>query len=101
MEFYMRSTWIRCSSRVALLMLPTLTTLPMKVRAQQAPPATLTLSDAVALARRNNPDYRIQANDAGVADWNVRESLGSLLPSVSIGNSYTYQAAGRPQAFGV
>jgi outer membrane protein len=60
-------------------------------------PATLTLEEAIALARRNNPDYLASANDINVADWAVRDAYGSLLPSASASTSYGYQAAGQPR----
>lgn len=62
-------------------------------RAQQAP-ATLTLQEAIALARRNNPDFLTQKNDEVEADWVVRESYGALLPSASVSGTMGYQAAG-------
>lgn len=70
------------------------------VAAQQAP-ATLTLQEAVDLARRNNPTFRATANDASEADWAVREAYGSFLPSLNVGNTFSYQVEGTPQAFGV
>lgn len=62
------------------------------LQAQDA--ATLTLEEAIALARRNNPDYLAQANDIHVADWAVRDAYGSLLPGASASTSYSYQASG-------
>jgi outer membrane protein len=63
------------------------------VHAQQ--PATLTLDEAIALARRNNPDYLATANDIGLADWAVRDAYGSLLPGASASTTFGYQAAGQ------
>jgi outer membrane protein len=63
----------------------------------QAQQATLTLEEAIALARRNNPDYLQQANDIINADWAVRDAYGSLLPGASVSTSYGYQAAGTPR----
>ncbi|MGH7505892.1 MAG: TolC family protein [Longimicrobiales bacterium] len=68
--------------------------------AQQPVQATLTLEEAVGLARRNNPDYLAQQNDAGVADWAVREAYGSLLPGASVSSSLAWQDAGTPR-FGI
>jgi outer membrane protein len=59
--------------------------------------ATLTLEEAIALARRNNPDYLAQANDITVADWAVRDAYGALLPGASVSTTYGYQAAGQPR----
>lgn len=44
---------------------------------------SLSLEDALRLARENNPAYRRALNDALVADADVRASRGALLPSVN------------------
>jgi outer membrane protein len=62
--------------------------------------ATMTLEEAIALARRNNPEYLQQANDMTVAEWAVRDAYGSLLPGASASTSYSYQAAGTAR-FGI
>ena len=69
-----------------------------RIQAQEA--ATLTLEEALALARRNNHDYLTQQNDAGVADWAVRAAYGALLPSASASTSLGWQGAGTPR-FGI
>ncbi len=61
---------------------------------------TLTLDDALSLARRNNPTYLSTANDEGPADWNVRESYGAFLPSLNTNISGQYLAPGSP-SFGI
>ena len=68
--------------------------------AQQAP-ATLTLPEALSLARRHNPAYRVVANDEGVADWSVAESYAAFLPSVSVSSDLSYQLAGTPRIGGL
>lgn len=84
----------------ALLLL--LGVLPAAVGAQDKPaPATLTLEQAISLAKQNNPEFRIESNDATVADWALAEAMGGLLPTVSLGTGFTYQPSGRPEAFGV
>jgi outer membrane protein len=60
----------------------------------QQPPATLTLDEAIAIARRSNPEFLGQKNNEVQADWAVREAYGSLLPSFSVGGSMSYQGAG-------
>ncbi len=70
------------------------------VAQQAAVPAQLSLEDAIALARRNNPDFLAQKNDAAVADWAVREAYGNLLPGASASTSFSYQASGTPR-FGI
>lgn len=69
------------------------------VQAQEAP-VTLTLEQAIDLARKNNPDFLAQKNDADVADWNVREAYGQLLPGASISSNFQYQASGQAR-FGI
>ena len=69
------------------------------LHAQTPQKTTLTLDDAISLARRNNPDFLAQKNDADVADWNVREAYGQLMPSANASSSFSYQASGT-QRFG-
>jgi outer membrane protein len=71
-----------------------------EVRAQQ-PAATMTLEEAISLARRNNPEFRAQANDEAEADWQVREAFSQFLPSLGVQNTFSYQAPGTAQGFGV
>jgi outer membrane protein len=68
--------------------------------AQETPPARLSLEEAIALARRNNPEFQAQKNDAAVAEWAVRGAYGDLLPGVSASTSLSYQASGTPR-FGI
>jgi outer membrane protein len=49
----------------------------------QSAPATLTLDEAVGLARRNNPAYLQTVNARRQADANVRQAYATFLPSVS------------------
>ncbi|HEX7117746.1 MAG TPA: TolC family protein [Longimicrobiales bacterium] len=65
-----------------------------EARAQE--PATLTLEEAIELARRNNPDFRMLANDESEADWRVREAYASLLPRSSASLRLGYQGEGQP-----
>ena len=67
----------------------------------QEPAATLTLEEAISLARQNNPTFRATANDEGEADWQVREAYSAFLPALSTNSQMSYQAPGTPQAFGV
>ena len=57
--------------------------------------ATLTLDDAISLARRNNPVYLSQANGRRTADAAVRSAKGALLPSSDASFSSRYQQAGQ------
>lgn len=90
--------WSR-SARYAVFPVLIFLGFPLRAEAQQAP-ATLSLEEAITLARRNNPDFLAQRNDEIEADWAVREARGALLPSASIGGSMEYQAAGQ-QRFGI
>ena len=67
---------------------------PAGAGAQQAP-ATLSLPEAIELARRNNPEYLSRLNDEAVADWGVRSAYGSFLPGASIGGGVSYQGGGQ------
>ena len=68
---------------------------PVGLVAQSAPtPRGLSLPEAVALARENNPDFLQQANDVDVARWGVRAAYGSLLPSASVSTGFGYTASG-------
>lgn len=63
-------------------------------------PPVLRLAEAIELARRNNPGFRSQQNDQGVAAWNEREAWGQLLlPQASISAAASYEGAGT-QTFG-
>jgi outer membrane protein len=70
------------------------------VFARQGPAPTLTLEEAIDLARRNNPDYLAQRNNATSADWSVREAYGALLPGANASTSLSWQGAGT-QRFGI
>ncbi|HET7274614.1 MAG TPA: TolC family protein [Longimicrobiaceae bacterium] len=59
--------------------------------------ATLSLEEALQLARDNNPAYLQQRNDLGVAKWSVRSAYGALLPSASAGAGFGYTASGAPR----
>ncbi len=61
---------------------------------------TLTLEDALDLARLNNPIFRQVENDATGASWAVRNAYAGLLPGASVNSAATYQAEG-PQRFGL
>lgn len=87
-----RACAVACSMLIAL-------GAPARTSAQEVS-ATLTLEEAIALARRNNPDYLIQQNAAVSADWAVRESYGALLPGASVGGSLGWQDAGNAR-FGI
>jgi outer membrane protein len=86
---------VRCllMATLAALVLP-----GARATAQDAPPAvTMTLAEAIRLARQNNPTYRQAATDESLADWNVRQAYGSFLPTLGLSSSMSYSAPGTPR----
>lgn len=68
---------------------------PVAVAAQQSVPATLSLADAITIARDHNPAYRQVLNDRGPAAWGVRGAYSSLfVPSVSASGGMSYTGPG-------
>ncbi|MFP4624412.1 MAG: TolC family protein, partial [Gemmatimonadota bacterium] len=61
--------------------------------AAQAPP-TLTLDEALALARANSPAYLATRNDEDAAAWGVRESYAGFLPQASVSAGMSYDDGG-------
>ena len=57
-------------------------------------PRALSLADAVALARRNNPGFLSVRNDEEASAWQVREAYASLLPTANASGAVQYQEAG-------
>ena len=69
----------------------------MSLAAQETPALpgdSLSLADALGIARENNPLFLSQRNDVGVAEWRSRAAIADFLPSASLSNSYGYQASG-------
>lgn len=61
--------------------------------------STLALSDAVAQARQNNPDYRIAQNQLAPAKAGVRNAYGQFIPFLSANGGLDYLGSGS-QYFG-
>lgn len=57
-------------------------------------PETLTLDEAIRLARDNNPTFQSTRNDRAAADWGVREAYSAFLPSASANFSAGYTEGG-------
>lgn len=91
-----RGTTLKNGARVAIAV-AAVATLPA-ASAAQAP--TLSLQEAVDIARRNNPAFLSVRNDAGPADWDVRQAYAGVLPTASASVSGQYQAPGTPN-FGI
>ena len=64
-------------------------------------PVTLTIDQAVALARRNNPDYLATRNNRRSAAAETRSAYGALLPQVNASLSGQYQQGGQQFFSGV
>src|SRR5205823_2425516 len=63
---------------------------------QRPVPATLSLADAIALARANSPVYRQAINDRAPAAWAVRSAWSTMLvPSVSASGGIGYAGPGQ------
>ena len=73
--------------------------LPGGAAAQDFVPISLTLEEAIDIARQNNPGLQAARNDEDLADWNVRAAYGALFPSASVNGGVSWQGAGE-QTFG-
>src|SRR5438445_2736622 len=68
---------------------------PLLAVSQQPVPATLSLADAIALAREHHPAYRQTIHDRSPAAWGVRNAWSSLwLPSVTASGGVGYAGPG-------
>jgi hypothetical protein len=81
---------------IAMLLAATATEL-----SAQAVPASLSLDEAISLARRHSPEYRIVQNQQATADWAVREAYGALVPSLRVSTGVAYQLEGTPNFGGL
>lgn len=63
--------------------------------AAQTAPATLTLEQAIAAARENNPEFLQARNDQRVADAGVRASRDAFLPTAQVATNLGYVAEGQ------
>ncbi len=72
---------------------------PSAAAAQEIVPVTLSLEEAIEIARSNNPGFRAVRNDEVAADWAVRSAYGALVPSASTNFGFSWQGAGE-QVFG-
>ncbi|HTE87612.1 MAG TPA: TolC family protein [Terriglobales bacterium] len=66
-------------------------------QANNTAPLTLTLQDALARARKNNPEYRAVLTEYGLAREDRVQSRAALLPNVNYNTSFLYtQGNGTP-----
>ena len=61
--------------------------------------ATLTLEEALRLAREHNPSFLSVTNDRAPADWQLREAYSAFLPTASANSSFSWVEGGA-QRFG-
>jgi outer membrane protein len=71
--------------------------LPLSAAGQVRVPERLTLDQALEIAYRNSPSLLRVQNDEIVADWEVRQARGQLLPSASASGRVTWQGSGEQQ----
>ena len=69
--------------------------------AQSQAPSTLTLDEAIQLARRHNPTFLQTVNARRSADAQVRTAYGNLLPSLDAQLSGRYQQTGQQFVQGI
>jgi outer membrane protein TolC len=67
------------------------------LEAQQVVPPTLSLDEALEIARAHNPGFRQSRNDGELAAWNVRQAWGALLPQASASAGVQWQGSGEQQ----
>lgn len=92
-----------CSRRIfaPILLFPALLiSLAVSSLGAQEVQGTLSLDEAIRLARGHNPTFLSTENDQGPADWSVRESYGLFLPNFTTSLSGNYLAPGSP-SFGI
>jgi len=75
--------------------------LPAQLAGQEAVPGLLDLSAALEIAQRNNPGLLRVRNDATVADWDVRQAYGRLLPAANASGRMGWQGSGDQQLGGL
>ena len=60
----------------------------------QRSPSSLTLEEAITIAKGNNPLYLSTQNDMSQANWQTREAYAAFLPTVNLNGFLAYQEAG-------
>jgi outer membrane protein TolC len=71
------------------------------VAAQEVVPASLSLGEAIEIARTTNPGFLQTRNDQALADWDVRQAWGALMPTVSASGGLSWRGAGETQLGGL
>jgi outer membrane protein len=83
--------------RARALLYPCLALFAGPLAAQTVVPASLSLERAREIARTSNPGFLQLRNDEALADWDVRQAWGALLPQASANTSVSWQGAGEQQ----
>ena len=65
--------------------------------AQQISARSLSLAEALEIARENNTSFLQSRNDESLSDWDVRQAYAALLPSASVGSGVSWQGPGEQQ----
>ena len=63
-------------------------------------PERLSLEQAIEIAQTTNPGFLQTRNDEALADWNVREAWGQLMPSANASGGLNWQGSGDSQLGG-
>ena len=70
---------------------------PSVLVAQDPVPPSLSLSQAIRIAEGSNPAYLQVRNDAQLAEWDIRQAWGQLLPSANASTTVGWQGTGDQQ----
>ncbi len=70
---------------------------PAVLSAQDVVPPSLSLEDALRIAEGSNPAYLQTRNDAQLAEWDVRQAWGRLLPSANASSTIGWRGTGDQQ----
>lgn len=90
----LRSSAPAWRSSFASLALAAVLALPAGAQDLSAPAATLSLPEAVQMAKDNNPAFLQQRNDLDVARSSTRAAYGNLLPGANASTTFGYTAPG-------
>ena len=90
----------RAAIRGALVLMAAAGTASAQERASGQAGSSLSLEEAILIAKGSNPAFLAAANDLDPATWQVREAYGQFLPEVTVGGGAQYEYAG-VQRFGI
>ena len=84
----------------ALVLMAAVGTISAQDRASGQGSRSLSLEEAIRIAKGSNPAFLASTNDVDPATWQVREAYGQFLPAVTAGGGAQYEYAG-VQRFGI